>query len=135
MNFGRRRGNRRCARPCEQTGTELGFRPDAFAPFWKSVETEPALLTLDTFRGTPLEQALNERTALAEGDNAISTLLKLKDRSHADRLRAALPGLIVIDGRAFAAHIAALAKNGLGYFALWTAVAVAAIVFFALRRH
>jgi 1-acyl-sn-glycerol-3-phosphate acyltransferase len=116
----------------QQIGGELGFRPDAFAPFWKSIETEPALLTLETFRGTPLDQALNERTALAPGDNAISTLLKLEDRSQVPQLRKALPGTIVLDHKDFANHIAALAKSGMGYFALWTGIAVAAIVYFAL---
>lgn len=115
-----------------QTGGELGFRPDAFDRFWKSVADEPAWLTLDLFRGTPLEQALNERTALAAGDNAVSTLIKLKDREHAGDLRATLPGMIVLDQKNFATHIAALAKNGMGYFALWTGLAVAAIVYFAL---
>jgi 1-acyl-sn-glycerol-3-phosphate acyltransferase len=116
----------------QQVGGELGFRPDAFAPFWKSVEIKPALLTLDLFRGTPLEQALNERTALAQGDNAVSTLIKLKDRSQVGLLRATLPGMIVLDQKNFAEHIAALAKSGMGYFALWTGIAVAAIVYFAL---
>jgi 1-acyl-sn-glycerol-3-phosphate acyltransferase len=116
----------------QQTGGELGFRPDAFAPFWKSVEDAPALLTLDLFRGTPLEQALNERTALASGDNAVSTLIKLKDRSQVGKLRDALPGMIVLDQKNFAEHIAALAKSGMGFFAFWTAIAVATIVYFAL---
>jgi uncharacterized protein len=116
----------------QQIGGELGFRPDAFVQFWRSVETEPAMLTLETFRGTPLDQALNERTALAEGDNAISTLLKLEDRSQVEQLRAALPETIVLDHKDFANHIAALAKNGMGYFAFWTGLAVAAIVYFAL---
>jgi 1-acyl-sn-glycerol-3-phosphate acyltransferase len=116
----------------QQVGGELGFRPDAFMPFWKSVKDEPALLTLNLFRGTPLEQALNERTALAAGDNAVSTLIKLKDRSQVGKLRDALPGMIVLDQKNFADHIAALAKSGMGYFALWTGIAVAAIVYFAL---
>ena len=47
----------------QQVGDELGFRGDAFAKFWSRLEGEPALLTLDTFRGTPLEQALTERVA------------------------------------------------------------------------
>jgi 1-acyl-sn-glycerol-3-phosphate acyltransferase len=116
----------------QQVGGELGFRPDAFAPFWKSIETEPALLTLNLFRGTPLEQALNERAALAAGDAAVSTLIKLKDRSQVGKLREELPGMIVLDQKNFAEHIAALAKNGMGYFAFWTGIAVAAIVYFAL---
>jgi 1-acyl-sn-glycerol-3-phosphate acyltransferase len=116
----------------QQIGGELGFRPNAFGPFWKSVEDEPALLTLDLFRGTPLEQALNERTALAAGDNAVSTLIKLKDRLQVGRLRDALPEMIVLDQKNFAEHIAALAKSGMSYFALWTAIAVAVIVYFAL---
>jgi len=116
----------------QQVGGELEFRPDAFAPFWKSVETEPALLTLDLFRGTPLEQALNERTALAAGDDAVSILVKLKDRSRVGKLRDELPGMIVLDQKNFADHIAALARSGLGYFAFWTGIVVAAIVYFAL---
>jgi 1-acyl-sn-glycerol-3-phosphate acyltransferase len=116
----------------QQVGGELGFRPEAFAQFWKSIEDEPALLTLDLFRGTPLEQALNERTALAAGDNAVSMLIKLKDRSQVGKLRDALPGMIVLDQKNFAEHIAALAKGGMGYFALWTGIVVAAIVYFVL---
>ena len=86
----------------QQVGGELGFRADAFATFWQSVEGEPAWLTLEMFRGTPLEQALNERVALGAGDNAVSTLIKLKDRGNVDELRAALPGMIVLDHQAFA---------------------------------
>jgi 1-acyl-sn-glycerol-3-phosphate acyltransferase len=115
-----------------QVGGELGFRPEAFAPFWKSVEEKPAPITLDRFRGTPLEQALNERVATDTNDTAISTLIKLADRSQAGKLREVMPELILIDQKNFADHIAELAKNGMGYFALWTVVAVGAIVYLAL---
>jgi len=115
-----------------QAGGELGFRPDVFGQFWKCVEERPAPLTLDLFHGTPLEQALSERVAQATNDTAISTLIKLKDRSQAGQLRDALPGMIVLDQKNFAEHIAALAKSGMGYFVLWTIVAVAVIVYFAL---
>jgi 1-acyl-sn-glycerol-3-phosphate acyltransferase len=115
----------------QQIGTELGFRPDAFSKFWRTVENAPPLLTLDQFRGTPLEKALNERVAMAEGDVAVSTLLKLEDRSQADRLRRLLPGMIVLDHENFAKHIGELARSGLGHFALWTALLVATIVFFS----
>jgi uncharacterized protein len=128
----------------QQVGGELGFRPDAFATFWKSIEGEPALLTPQTFQGTPLEQALNERVALQRADrtrqnaggtfddNAVSTLIKLDDRSQVQRLRQALPGMIVLDHKDFAEHIAQLAKGGLGKFAIWTGIIVATIVFFSL---
>lgn len=116
----------------QQVGGELGFRAEAFAKFWQRVEDQPALLTLDLFRGTPLEQALNERVALGENDNAVSTLIKLKDRANVGKLKQALPGMIVLDHKAFANHIAGLAKSGLGQFALWTTVAVAAILLLTL---
>jgi hypothetical protein len=61
----------------QQVGGELGFRTDAFAPFWKSCRGKPALITLDQFRGTPLEQALSERVAVGTNDTAVSTLIKL----------------------------------------------------------
>jgi len=116
----------------QQVGGELGFRTNAFAPFWKSVEVKPALITLDQFRGTPLEQALGERVAVGTNDTAVSTLIKLGDRSQAGNLREALPGFILIDQKNFADHIAALAKNGMGHFAFWTIVFVSAIAYFAL---
>ncbi|HEY2330177.1 MAG TPA: 1-acyl-sn-glycerol-3-phosphate acyltransferase [Verrucomicrobiae bacterium] len=116
----------------QSVGGELGFRPDVFGQFWKCVEERPAPLTPDLFRGTPLEQALSERVAQGANDTAVSTLLKLKDRSQAGQLRDALPGMIVLDSKNFADHIAALAKSGMGYFVLWTVLAVAAIVYFAL---
>ncbi len=116
----------------QQVGGELGFRPDAFAPFWKSVEDKPAMITLDQFRGTALEQALSERVATGTNDTAVSTLIKLGDRSAAGKLRDALPGFILIDQKNFADHIAALAKNGMGHFAFWTVVFVGAIAYFAL---
>jgi 1-acyl-sn-glycerol-3-phosphate acyltransferase len=115
-----------------QVAGKLGFRPEAFAPFWKSVEEKPVMLTLDMFRGTALEQALNERVAVGTNDTAVSTLIKLADRSQAGTLRDALPGFILIDQKNFADHIAALAKSGMGHFALWTVVAVGAIVYCAL---
>ncbi len=115
-----------------QISGELGFRADAFAKFWQCVEGEPALLTLEAFRGTPLEQVLYERTALDADDNAVSTLVKLKDRANVDELRAALPDLIVLDGLNFADHIATLAKQGLGQFAFWAIVVVAVILYLML---
>lgn len=115
-----------------QTGGELGFRPDAFAPFWKSVEENPAMLTLDMFRGTGLEQALSERVAVGTNDTAVSTLIKLVDRSQAAKLRDALPGFILIDQQSLADHIAGLARNGMVRFALWSVVAVGAIVYLSL---
>ena len=116
----------------QQVGGELGFRPEAFAPFWKTVEEPPAPITLDLFRGTPLEEALNERVATGTNDTAVSTIIKLADRSQAGVLRDALPGFILIDQRNFAEHIAALAKSGMGHFALWTAIAVGTIVYVTL---
>jgi len=115
-----------------QIGTELGYRNDAFDRFWRGIETEPSLLTLDGFRGTPLDQALNERVALGTNDNAVSTLVKLEDRAQVARLREDLPGIIVIDHKHFVEHIAGLARQGLSHFALWTALSVAAIVYFSL---
>src|SRR5437879_5249727 len=115
-----------------QVGAELGFRPEAFDPFWQRLESEPMALTLDTFRGTPLEQVLNERVALAAGDNAVTTLLKLEDRARVASLRQQLPGMIVLDHKAFAEHIAGLAKQGLGSAALWTSILVTAILYFSL---
>ncbi len=119
-------------RTLQTIGGELGFRPDAFATFWQRLESAPAILTLEDFRSTPLEQALNERVALGSGDNAVSTLLKLDDRASVGRLREQLPGMIVLDKKNFAEHIAGLAKEGLGRFALWTALLVTIIVYLAL---
>lgn len=112
-----------------QAGPELGFRADAFTPFWQTVENPPAFLTLETFRGTPLEQALNERVALGPGDHAVSTLLRIDDRSQVTGLRERLPGMIVLDQKAFVDHVAGLAKGGMWRFAIWTAVLVALILY------
>ena len=116
----------------QQVGGELGFRPDAFDAFWPRIEGSPAKLSLDIFRGTPLEQVLNERVALAPGDNAVSTLLKFEDRAQIGALKQALPGMIVLDKKAFAEHIAGLAKGGLKRFALWTGALVALILYLSL---
>ncbi len=107
-----------------QVAGELGFRADAFARFWQQLESEPELLTLEQFRGTPLEKALDERVALAEGDNAISTVVRLADRAQAGQLRELVPGAIVLDGKDFATHLAAIAKDGLKAFAVGTTIAV-----------
>jgi 1-acyl-sn-glycerol-3-phosphate acyltransferase len=115
-----------------QIGGELGFRPDAFAPFWQRLDQNPAILTLEDFRGTPLEQALNERVALAPGDDAVSTLLKVENHEQIGRLRQQLSGMILLDQKNFAKHIAYLAKEGLGRFALWTAILVTVIVYLSL---
>jgi 1-acyl-sn-glycerol-3-phosphate acyltransferase len=116
----------------EQVGGELGFRSDAFAKFWQTIEHEPPLLTPDFFRATPLEQALNERVAFGKGDNAVSTLVKLKDREHVEQVRQSLPGLIVLDHRDFVEHIARLARSGLRDFAVWTAILVAGILYLTM---
>ncbi len=115
-----------------QTGNELGFRGDAFAKFWQRVESDPAWLTLETFHGSPLEQMLNERVALGTKDNAISTLVKLEDRAGVATVREALPGLAVLDGQDFAAHIAGLARNGLKTFAIWTGIVVGGLLLLSL---
>ena len=115
-----------------QVGGELGFRADAFDKFWHSVTNEPVLLTLDMFRGTPLEQALSERVALGTNDNAVSTLVKLGNRTQVAAMRAALPGMIVLDGQDFAGHIAGLAKKGLENFALWTGIVVGGLLLLSL---
>jgi len=116
----------------DKIGGELGFRGEAFAKFWHSVEGERPLLTLDMFRGTPLENALNERVALGTNDNAISTLVKMKERANAAKLRDTLPDVIVLDGKGLADHIAGLAKVGLKRFAIWTGVLVGVLLFLTL---
>jgi predicted exporter len=114
-------------------GAELGFRTNAFETFWQRVESEPKLLTLEMFRGTPLDQVLNERVALAPGDNAVTTLLKLDNRTQATaRLRKAMPDMIVLDQRAFTQHIADLARSGLSHSAFWIALLVTIILYFSL---
>lgn len=116
----------------EKVGGELGFRAGAFDPFWQNVAGERSLLTLDMFRGTPLENALNERVALGTNDHAISTLVKLKDRDRAGELRAALPDTIVLDSKGLADHIAGMARVSLERFALWSAVFVGGLLFLSL---
>jgi uncharacterized protein len=116
----------------QQIGGELGFRTNAFTQFWQTIDEKPKLLTLESFKGTPLEQASDGRVAVGTNDVAISTLVKLNDREQAGKLRDALPGLIVIDQKNFAEHIASLAKNNLGFFAAATAIVVAVIAYFAL---
>jgi len=116
----------------QQLGGELGFRPDAFAKFWQRVESEPKALTLETFRGSPLEQMLNERVALGTNDTAVSTLMKLADRTQVERLRQELPNAIVLDGQDFAAHIASLARSGLKNFAVWTGIVVGGLLLVSL---
>jgi 1-acyl-sn-glycerol-3-phosphate acyltransferase len=116
----------------DKTAAELGYRADAFAKFWNLVEGEPALLTLESFRGTPFENALAERVASSADDTAISTLVKLKERADAAKLRTTLPGVIVLDSQGLATHIAGLAKTGLKDFALWTGVVVVGLLFVSL---
>lgn len=113
-------------------GGELGFQTNAFAKFWQNVEGEPGLLTLDVFRGTPLEQALAERVALGTNDNAVSTLVKLANRAQVGELRPALPGLMVLDGQDFAGHIAGLAKHEVKTFVWWTGLVVAVLLYLTL---
>lgn len=116
----------------DRVGGELGFRPEAFAKFWQGVASERPVLTLEMFRGTPLENALNERVALGTNDTAISTLVKLKDRSTAASLREVLPETIVLDSKGLAEHIAGLARAGLERFAVWAGVFVAVLLFLTL---
>ncbi|MCG3147537.1 MAG: Trans-aconitate 2-methyltransferase [Verrucomicrobiae bacterium] len=113
-------------------GAELGFRAGAFDKFWQGVEHEPAPFTLDLFRGTPLETALNERAALGTNDHAISTLVKLKNRSAVTQLRTELPGAIILDGVGLAEHIAEMARTGLTRFAVWSGIVVAALLLLSL---
>jgi 1-acyl-sn-glycerol-3-phosphate acyltransferase len=119
-------------RQLDEIGGELGFRAGAFSKFWEIVASERALLTLDLFRGTPLENVLNERVALSPGDHAISTLVKLKNRAEANALRERLPGVIVLDSQGMADHIADLARSGLKQFALWSGIFVTVLLFLTL---
>ncbi len=116
----------------QQLGGELGFRGDAFAKFWQRVETKPKVLTLETFRGSPLEKMLDERVAIGTNDSAVSTLVKLADRAEVEKLRKELPGTIVLDGQDFAGHIASLAKSGLKNFAVWTGIVVGGLLLVSL---
>ncbi len=116
----------------ERITRELGFRPDAFTKFWQGVDGEISLITVEMFQGTPLEKAVTERAALGTNDSAISTLVKLKNRDGAAKLRETLPDAIVLDSKGLADHIAGLAKVGLKRFALWTGVFVAALLFLTL---
>ncbi|MBK7997955.1 MAG: MMPL family transporter [Verrucomicrobia bacterium] len=111
---------------------ELGFRADAFETFWRRVQQPPALLALEDFRGTPLEQVLTERVVLGTNDSAISTLVKLDDRANVPKLRAALPDMMVLDHKDFVTHIAGLAKDGLGQFAWWTGLVVTVLIYLSL---
>lgn len=113
-------------------GSELGFRAEAFDPFWKNLAQTPPPLSLDLFRDTPLEQALNERVALGTNDQAISSLITLKDRSQLEKLRQQMPGIIVLDRKDFADHIASLGKSWLHHFTFWTGIIVAVIVLLTL---
>ena len=62
----------------------------------------------------------------------MGTLFKMKDPAQIGPLRQKLSGMIVLDKRNFAGHIADLAKEGLGRFAWQTGLLVTAIVYFAL---
>ncbi len=116
----------------QTVGAELGFRSDAFAPFWERLEAQPEIITLETFRDTPLEQILNERVAVGANDTAVSTLVKLEDRSQAASLIPTLSQASVLDGKMFADHIAQLAKDDLSKFALYTSIIVAVILYLSL---
>jgi 1-acyl-sn-glycerol-3-phosphate acyltransferase len=113
-------------------GAELGFRADAFDAFWRRVETKPAVLTLEVFRDTPLEQALIERVAVGTNETAVSTLVRLEDRMQVEQLREALPGVMVLDRKDFVEHIGKLAKSDLRRFAIWAAIIVSVIVYLSL---
>ncbi|HVU07881.1 MAG TPA: MMPL family transporter [Verrucomicrobiae bacterium] len=116
----------------QQVGGELGFRANAFDDFWRRLDRKPQMISPEVFHGTPLEEALSERIASGDDDTAVSTLVKLDDRSQVAKLRVALPDALVLDQKDFAVHIANLAKEGMKHFAIWTGIFVAAIVFFTL---
>jgi len=115
-----------------EIGAELGFRTNAFDPFWQGLDRVPDPITLDTFEGTPLERALFERVAVGDQDTAVGTLVQLEERAEVPALRSALPHAIVLDQQDFARHIAHLSKSGVGRFALWTGILVIVILFLAL---
>jgi uncharacterized protein len=116
----------------DQLARELGFRTDAFATFWRRLNEAPQPITLDSFRGTPLEQAVNERVALGTNDHAVSTLVKLNDRAHVEELREALPGAIVLDHKDFLGTIQGIARNSMWQFVIWTSLIVTALVYLSM---
>ena len=113
-------------------GRELGFRAEAFAPFWERLDAAPEWISPATFAHTPLAPAITERVIEGAADTAVATLVKLADRTQADRLRERWPDVLVLDKVALTAHIAALARQGLGVFAVAATVLVAAILYVAL---
>ncbi len=115
-----------------RAGAELGFRAAAFDRFWALVDAPPDWVTVETFRDTPLETVFAERVATGDGDHAVATMLRLADRSDARRLADEFPEVMILDKRMLADYIQDLARGGLGQFALWTTVLVAAILYFSL---
>ena len=75
---------------------------------------------------------MTERVAIATNDVAVTTLVKLADRSRVEELRTLLPEALIIDGKYFADHLSEFARKDMGKFALWTAVVVGVIAFWAL---
>lgn len=115
-----------------RAGAELGFRATAFDRFWTMVDAPPAWVTVETFRGTPLETVFSERVATGDGDHAVATMLRLADRADARRLADEFPEVMVLDKRMLSDYIQDLTRSGLGRFALWTTLLVAVILHFSL---
>jgi 1-acyl-sn-glycerol-3-phosphate acyltransferase len=115
-----------------RAGRELGFRPDAFAPFWRDLRSRPGAVTPASLEGDLIGEVVGQRVATADGLTCVLSTFKLADPDDfatvAERVRRELPGAILTNGRAFVERAEALARESLSKLAIISGVVVAAIL-------
>lgn len=109
----------------------LGYRADAFAPFFKLIETGGSLFSIADLNKGPLGAAMEQRMTRSGRKVFVTTLLKFEQPGANALVRQMiaenLPGAALVQARGLMSRISDLARTGLGFFAL-LAMAVVLIV-------
>lgn len=114
-------------------GAELGFRPDAFAPFLAAIESPPAPLTLEQWMESPLDPFVSQFVSLSADGAWIMSGARLPENADFKTLESAvrekLPDARILDKNALAERLAQTAKNDILKFAAFSyGVVVAALL-------
>ena len=119
--------------------SQLGFRANVFQPFLDSVATGPsALLARKASMAQRIPPLFDDYWLERDGQFAVSTLVKVKDRAQFLQLQAAvlqeLPDALLLNKAAMGDEIARVAKQALPIFTVIVLVLNGALLFLLLGR-
>ncbi len=115
-----------------------GFSASAFAPFLASLAEPPPVLQPEDFDGSIFANLLEANLQRSSDETWLLSSFQLHDRSQLRAVRArleqALPGVLVVDKRAFVERSAALVRTQLVRLGMFACLAVCACLWLSYRR-